>query len=155
MGKLNVYIIITGDTDFNDYSRFCQLMEKVRKDFFNYTIAFNCVLGYNVVVYTGDSHGVESMAEIFCKDQKIDFMKYETDWKGKGRSAGPLRSAEIIKDVIKQVRWKRDSENIIYLAGFRKSDGTSFGVDNCIEQFKKIMKKEQLENLSKIVVEEI
>jgi len=74
-------VVVTGGRDFND-----ETLIKRTLDLFD--------IGHLV---HGGCTGVDSLAEKYCKENKIPFTRMPANWLMHGIAAGPIRNAEMLE----------------------------------------------------------
>jgi hypothetical protein len=83
-----VRVAIVGSRDYPD-------LDKVR-DYVN-------SLPIDAVIITGGAKGVDKAAELAARARGMTVVIHEAEWNLHGRSAGPIRNTEIVKDCDKLV----------------------------------------------------
>ena len=81
-------VVIGGCRDYNNYNIF-----KIHVDY----LLQNISKQYNIVIVSGGASGVDTMAEIYAKDNNYAFELFSADWNKYGRSAGPRRNKEMVE----------------------------------------------------------
>lgn len=51
----------------------------------------------NVKLHVGGASGVDTLAEKWAIARNVPFIRFDADWEKYGRSAGPMRNAEMIR----------------------------------------------------------
>lgn len=81
-----IKLAIVGYRDFEDYEKFTKIVN-------------NEVNIKNIeCIISGGCSGVDKMAEKYASDNKIKCIIFKADWKKYGKSAGPRRNNEIVKE---------------------------------------------------------
>ncbi len=77
-------IIIAGGRDFTNY--------ELLKHF-----VAECLLGIvgDIEIVSGGAKGVDELGELFAFEHKLKLTKFPADWNKYGKSAGPIRNAEM------------------------------------------------------------
>lgn len=78
---------ISGWRKFNDYDLFRQELVKAVNEF---------DAGEITAIVSGGARGADALAERFAREHKIPIHIFKPDWKQLGKSAGPLRNADIV-----------------------------------------------------------
>ena len=74
-------VSITGSRSITDYKLVCAAVNESR---FQIT-----------KIVSGGAAGVDTLAEVYAKNNGIEFEEYSAKWKIYGRRAGPIRNAEM------------------------------------------------------------
>ena len=101
-------VIVAGCRDYNNY-------EFVKKE-------LDKLITKDDIIISGMANGVDSLAVRYAKENNINLEEYPADWNKHGKSAGPIRNAEMAKAGDKLIAFW---------------DGKSKGTKNMIDTAKK------------------
>ena len=82
----NYRVIIAGCRDFDDYA--------LLKQRCNYYLQEKMVT-HNVIIVSGHASGADALGERFAEEHGLQCEIHPADWGKYGRSAGPIRNAEM------------------------------------------------------------
>jgi len=79
-------VIVAGTRNFNDYALLKSELDKLLQPLLPVTI------------FSGGAPGADTMAEVYATENNIPFVRFVADWGKYGKSAGPIRNAEMAED---------------------------------------------------------
>lgn len=104
-------IVIGGCRYYNNYQVFKEYVD-------------NCFDGINkseIVILSGHCSGVDSMAELYAKQNNITLEIYPADWHKFGKSAGPRRNKQMVDNADCVIAfWDNQSRGTQSLINFAK-----------------------------------
>lgn len=86
MGELGIRVIICGGRDFKDPGLLYTTMDQLHAEH-NFTLVIN-----------GGAKGADTIGRLWAKSRSIACVTIPADWDLYGRSAGPIRNKQIIKE---------------------------------------------------------
>lgn len=95
-------VIITGGRDFSDYKQFKEILDYLLGELYVHLIAGACSdKKKGVLTYTRpdgtEVFGADGLTERYAAENGLKFTPYPADWNKHGKSAGPIRNAEMVK----------------------------------------------------------
>ena len=108
-----LYLLIAGGRDFDDYEYLKQSLNDIVYD--------------NIIIISGAAKGADSLGEKWAAENGHSVLRFNADWDKHGRSAGPIRNAEMVKFIEQQT-----AKMAVFFW-----NGKSSGTKHCIECCKK------------------
>ena len=109
------YVLISGKRDFEDYERFCRILDESLKD-----------ISDEVEIVEGGAKGTDALARHYANEHGIRCRGFSALWDINGRAAGPIRNSEMVKFVS-----RHDCKAIFFW------DGKSKGTGDCLKKARK------------------
>ena len=81
-------ICVNGSRDFTGFLRLCDELDSLIPQ----------EQRSSVTLLSGGARGADILAEKWAKDRQVHVKRFEAEWKGKGRAAGPIRNQEMINE---------------------------------------------------------
>lgn len=91
----DIKVIVAGGRDFTNY-KFVQ--DKLD------TLLRNRKDDSNITLYSGTASGTDKLGERYATNRKYSLKTFPANWKDFGRSAGPIRNTEMVKEATHLVR---------------------------------------------------
>ena len=85
-------VLVTGGRDYNNYDRVCEVLDDVLAS----------SPDGRVTIINGAARGADQLSTRWAKERGEEFVECPANWDQHGKSAGPLRNAEMLD------RWKPD-----------------------------------------------
>ena len=85
MGEFKV--VIAGGRDFNDFSRLCNVMDKLLER----QIKIN-----KITIISGGARGADTLGERYARLRNFDLTRIKADWNKHGKGAGFIRNREML-----------------------------------------------------------
>lgn len=110
-----LYVLISGKRDFENYERFCRILDESLKD-----------ISDDIEIVEGGARGTDALAKHYANTHGIQYREFPALWDINGRAAGPMRNSEMVKFVS-----DKDSKAIFFW------DGKSKGTGDCLKKARK------------------
>ena len=109
------YMLISGKRDFEDYERFCRILDESLK-----------YVTDEMEIVEGGARGADALARRYADEHGIRCREFSALWDINGRAAGPMRNSEMVKFVS-----GKDCKAIFFW------DGKSIGTGDCLKKARK------------------
>lgn len=92
-------ILVCGGRDYNDYDKVREVLSKIADENSKEYNPNDNWLPSDIMIISGGARGADTLAIDWAIVNYAQFKEYEADWDKHGKAAGPIRNAEMLKEV--------------------------------------------------------
>jgi aspartokinase-like uncharacterized kinase len=79
-------VLVTGGRDYRDGQAVSRALSDLREKH------------GDILIIQGGASGADQLARDYAHDHRVEYLNYPADWRGHGKSAGPIRNQRMIDD---------------------------------------------------------